>query len=152
MLGGVFSIVNGAARTGIARLGADGGLDATFVPGLGPKSQISPWVFPVVLQDDGKVIFGGEFTTVNGVTRVRIARLNIDILPQAATLNVKMFAGLTIAGQTGFNYRVEYTGNLTNQTLWQTLTDLTLSNSPQFFLDTTSPFSARRFYRAVTLP
>jgi len=74
------------------------------------------------------------------------------LLLKAATLNVKIYAGLTIAGQTETTYRVEYTSNLTNQTLWQSLTDLSLSNSPQFFLDTTSPFSARRFYRAVSLP
>lgn len=152
VLGGLFGVVNGASRTAIARLNADGSLDTTFVPGLGPKSQYSPWVFSVVVQDDGRTLLGGDFTHVNGVARVRLASLNSDALAPAATLSLKMYAGLTIEGQTGITYRIEYTSILTNQTLWQTLTDLPLSNSPQFFLDTTSPFSTRRFYRAVTLP
>ena len=141
--------MNGVATTGIARLNPDGSLDGSFAPGVGGAQQ---YVFVVAVQGDGKLLFGGNFTSVNGVPRVRIARLNADVLSQAATLNLKMYAGLTIAGQTGLTYRVEYTGNLTNQTLWQTLIDLSLSNYPQFFLDTTSPFSSRRPYRAVTLP
>jgi hypothetical protein len=35
-------------------------------------------VYAVAIQDDGKVIIGGTFTTVNGITRNRIARLNVD--------------------------------------------------------------------------
>ena len=33
-------------------------------------------VYEVVLQPDGKPLFGGRFTAINGVTRQRIARLN----------------------------------------------------------------------------
>lgn len=73
MIGGGFGTVNGTARGGIARLNADGSLDATF--GSGMAGAIT---FTLALQSDGKVLIGGAFTTVNGIARVRLARLNSD--------------------------------------------------------------------------
>lgn len=147
ILGGWFSTVDGTARTGVARLNPDGTLDSTFAPGLD-----RPSVYSLALQPDGKALLGGDFTRVNGLARVRIARLNPDVTAPVGNLSVQMYAGLSVVGQIGANYRIEYTGNLTNQTLWRTLSDLSLTNSPQFFFDATSPFSTRRFYRAVPLP
>lgn len=74
ILGGVFHEVNGVARPRIARLNADGSLDASFDPGGGPDSS----VFAVALQRDGKVVIGGYFAAVNGVSRRGIARLHAD--------------------------------------------------------------------------
>jgi uncharacterized delta-60 repeat protein len=48
-------------------------LDTTFNTGTG-ASQVRT----VALQPDGKVLIGGYFTTVNGISRARIARLNSD--------------------------------------------------------------------------
>ncbi|HEX7999882.1 MAG TPA: FG-GAP-like repeat-containing protein [Pyrinomonadaceae bacterium] len=74
VIGGIFEGVNATARRGLARLNADGSLDASFNPGTGADSN----VYAVALQPDGKVIVGGEFTLFNGVSRARIARLNVD--------------------------------------------------------------------------
>jgi hypothetical protein len=35
-------------------------------------------VFSVATQSDGKILIGGQFSTVGGITRNRIARLNSD--------------------------------------------------------------------------
>lgn len=148
-VGGYFMSINGVARSGIARLNSDGSLDGTFAPGLG---LMPVTVYAMAAQSDGKLLVGGDFTRVNGVPRVRIARLNADVPSPAAMLSLKMYAGLTISGQTGTTQRIEYTTNFANPTLWRTLTDLSLSNPPQLFIDTSSPYSPRRFYRAVTLP
>ena len=63
-------------RNRIGRLNADGSVDATFDPGA---NEI---IWTCVLQPDGKILLGGEFTTVGGgpgtTTRNRIARLNAD--------------------------------------------------------------------------
>jgi uncharacterized delta-60 repeat protein len=74
LIGGAFTEVNGVARNRIARLNANGTLDATFDPGTGTNG--TPW--HLALQPDGKVLIGGEFTEVDGVARNRIARLNAN--------------------------------------------------------------------------
>jgi uncharacterized delta-60 repeat protein len=71
IVGGTFSDVSGVPRTNLARLTADGTLDASFVP-----PSIDGTVRTIALQPDGKVLIGGNFTHVGGETRSRIARLN----------------------------------------------------------------------------
>ncbi|MDP1728505.1 MAG: T9SS type A sorting domain-containing protein [Bacteroidota bacterium] len=74
IIGGIFISYNGTARNRIARLNADGSLDATFNPGTGTDGT----VYTTVLQSDGKIIVGGGFTSYNGTARNRIARLNAN--------------------------------------------------------------------------
>ncbi|MFN7139169.1 MAG: immunoglobulin domain-containing protein, partial [Limisphaerales bacterium] len=71
VVGGEFTTLGGLPRNSIGRLHPDGSIDLTFNPGVtGP-------VFAVAIQPDGKILVAGEtFTTVGGVTRNRIARLN----------------------------------------------------------------------------
>jgi len=73
---GWFTTIGGVTRNHIARLNSDGTLDTGFSPSAssGGASRVNS----VVLQPDGKIIFGGLFDTVNGVTRNYIARLNSD--------------------------------------------------------------------------
>lgn len=71
---GNFSYIGSAARAGIARLNANGTLDATFDPGTGANGAINL----VALQPDGKVLITGPFTAVAGTTRRGIARLLPD--------------------------------------------------------------------------
>lgn len=51
-----------------------GSLDLGFDPGAGTNAIVRS----VALQPDGKVVIGGDFTTVNKVPRPGIARLNAD--------------------------------------------------------------------------
>ncbi|MDX1907207.1 MAG: hypothetical protein SF053_09255 [Bacteroidia bacterium] len=74
LIGGSFSTYNGTARTRIARLNANGSLDTGFTPGLGVNNII----YAFLVQADGKIFIGGEFSTYNNVARSRIARLNTD--------------------------------------------------------------------------
>jgi uncharacterized delta-60 repeat protein len=71
---GQFDLYNGVARNRIARLNTDGTLDTSFNPGTGLNNS----VFAVVIQPDGKILAGGDFTTYNGVTRNRLVRINTD--------------------------------------------------------------------------
>jgi hypothetical protein len=73
LIGGRFNSVNGLPLSGIARINPDGSLDAGF---QGQVSQSNSSVHCVAVQNDGKVLIGGVFTTVNGVNRSNIARLN----------------------------------------------------------------------------
>ncbi len=74
LVGGVFTTVNRVSRNGVARLKADGSLDETFDPGTGADNLVEA----LVLQPDGKVIIGGRFLTVGGVSQAYLARLNAD--------------------------------------------------------------------------
>lgn len=72
---GYFNNFNGTAAKGVARLNSDGTLDATFNTG---GSGANSLVRAALLQPDGKILIGGDFTTFNGTSRSRLARLNAD--------------------------------------------------------------------------
>jgi uncharacterized delta-60 repeat protein len=72
--GGQFVGVNGVPRRNIARLNADGSVDADFDTSWGANDFVSE----VALQPDGKVLLCGAFTVVNGQPRHGLARLHPD--------------------------------------------------------------------------
>ncbi len=75
LVGGTFTTTfNGQPRSGIARVNEDGTIDTTFNPGTGTNN----FVQKLALQTDGKVLIVGAFTTFNGTSRNRIARLNAN--------------------------------------------------------------------------
>jgi uncharacterized delta-60 repeat protein len=74
LIGGSFTKYHGVNRNFIARLNADGTLDTSFAPGAGANGPVR-----AIAQDGaGKIYIGGDFTSVAGVDRNRIARLNAD--------------------------------------------------------------------------
>jgi uncharacterized delta-60 repeat protein len=60
--------------SGVARLKANGSLDASFNPGSGADDIINC----TTLQPDGKLLVGGLFQRFNNVPSPKIARLNVD--------------------------------------------------------------------------
>ena len=74
ILGGSFTEVTGMPRGRIARLDPNGLLDATFITPVGANNV----VYETALQSDGKVLLAGAFTTCNGTSRNRVARLLAD--------------------------------------------------------------------------
>ena len=95
LISGAFTTVNGQARGSIARLNADGTLEstATFNPGTGANIV----VYTMRVQADGKILIAGQFTTVGGQTRNRIARLNADgSVEDVATFNIGTGANGTV--------------------------------------------------------
>lgn len=89
IIGGWFSNFNGISTNSIIRLNSDGSLDTSFNTGSGPNNSIED----IVIQDDGKIIIGGGFTSYNSVSTNRIARLNTD-----GSLDTSFNVG------SGFNY------------------------------------------------
>lgn len=74
--GGFFSSFNGNTRNFLLRLNADGTEDTSFYTNLGTGFVIG--IFSVLVQEDGKILVGGAFTTFNGNTRNYLVRLNSD--------------------------------------------------------------------------
>ncbi len=73
LIGGAFSNYNGFACNGIARLNQDGSFDQSFNSGgVGTNNS----VYKIIVLPDGKIMMVGFFTSYNGTTINRIARLN----------------------------------------------------------------------------
>jgi uncharacterized delta-60 repeat protein len=97
LIAGTFTSVDGEVRGGVARLNANGSLDASFVPGPTTDAQRqsasperravtlnsvvapgSPVITSLDVQPDGKVVVGGLFNALGTTVRHNVARLNID--------------------------------------------------------------------------
>ena len=73
LIGGNFTSYQGVSRNCITRLTNSGSNDATLSVGTG--FTIGGSVGKIVVQPDGKILVGGNFTTYQGTTRNGIARL-----------------------------------------------------------------------------
>jgi uncharacterized delta-60 repeat protein len=71
VIGGGFTQVGGATRNGIARVTATGAVDAGVTFGTGANGA----VVAVAIDSSGRFLVGGTFTTFDGTSRTRIARL-----------------------------------------------------------------------------
>ena len=71
-LGGSFRTYNGELRSHLARILPSGGLDPGFDAGTGPNDRV--WALAVEADDD--LLIAGDFTSVDGQPRGRIARLH----------------------------------------------------------------------------
>lgn len=82
LVAGSFTTFNGVARQSLVRLNADGSVDTEFDTGTGfgypsPGSSVGS-VRAVAVMDDGRVLAGGGFYSVNGVPHQKLAMLHAD--------------------------------------------------------------------------
>lgn len=79
---GNFGDINGQNRRSIARLNADGSLDPNFIARTAAESAAgSSEVFRVLRQQDGRILVGGAFRSINRVGADYIARLYNGFTP-----------------------------------------------------------------------
>ncbi len=71
-IGGTFFSYNNIQRGYFAKVDEDGGLDSNFNPVTGANNSINA----IAIQEDRKILIGGDFTSYGGVNSNRIARLN----------------------------------------------------------------------------
>jgi uncharacterized delta-60 repeat protein len=74
LIGGLFTTFNNTNRPYVARLNRDGSLDTSFDPGGGPNNAL----VALALQNDGKPLIGGFFTTVSSQNFRYLARLSAN--------------------------------------------------------------------------
>lgn len=74
IVGGDYLNFNGTSATYLCRLKPDGTIDTGFNSDLGLNGK----VYTSFIQDDGKIIIGGAFTTYAGIIANRLIRLNLD--------------------------------------------------------------------------
>lgn len=89
LVGGYFSAYNNVTEHRLARLNSDGSLDTTFsLTGSGFSDSI---LFnSIVVQNTGKILVGGTFTSYNGVPATYLSQLDSD-----GTLDTTFPKGLT---------------------------------------------------------
>ena len=76
IINGSFNNYNGQSSSKIAKINNDGTIDNTCNIGSGANNYIEA----TAIQNDGKILIGGSFTTFNNVSKNRIARLSNTIL------------------------------------------------------------------------
>src|SRR5207248_9633789 len=96
LIGCYFAAVNSTVRNWIARARIEAAVQ-TSIRIAGSNGSIYGYgVRSIVVQSDGKVVIGGEFTTLNGTNRSGIARLNNN-----GSLDNTFIPGAAVAGGYG---------------------------------------------------
>jgi uncharacterized delta-60 repeat protein len=75
---GAVTYSGSVASTGSFRLNTNGTLDTTFNTGVGFGGLGGGAIFTIDIQNDGKYVMGGGFTTYSGSSITRVARINTD--------------------------------------------------------------------------
>jgi uncharacterized delta-60 repeat protein len=79
VIGGVFTNVNGTPRNNLARLNSNGHPDTGFNPNVDlTGAGFLAGVYALAVQNNSKIVVGGDFARVNGTGRRNIAQLNSD--------------------------------------------------------------------------
>jgi len=76
LVGGGFTTLNAITRNVLVRLNSTGTVDTAFYTNLGTGFNL--YARTITVQSNGKILFGGGFTTLNAITRNRLVRLNSD--------------------------------------------------------------------------
>jgi hypothetical protein len=151
LIGGDFTLVDGEVRNRVARFNADGTLDDTFKPGLGPNNT----VYDMEVQADRKILIAGAFTDVNGFPRSGIARLNAEVpLPDPFPITSFQVVGgdlqLTFTTQAGVDYEVQESTDL-NSGVWTTIRTITATGATTTATGLPTGGQAR-FFRVIIAP
>jgi uncharacterized delta-60 repeat protein len=87
LVGGNFTSFKGETVNRIARLNSDGTLDTSFTTNTG--TGFDSFVSRIAVQTDDKLVIGGNFSSFNGTSTARIARLNSNgTLDTSFTANI----------------------------------------------------------------
>ena len=60
-----------------------------------------------------------------------------------------MYAGITVEGNPGQTYSIQYLADLADTNSWATITNVTLVEPVEIWVDLESGVAARRFYRVI---
>jgi Domain of unknown function (DUF5122) beta-propeller len=122
--------------------GSNGSLDSSFNSGTGANGPVGS----IVLQSDGKVLIGGDFTVVNGVVRLQVARLYGHFF--APSLSIARSNTFVIVSWpvTGLNFQLQESTNLSLPQSWSPVGQFAVTNTGQ--ISVTVPTAVgRKFFR-----
>jgi len=94
----------------------------------------------------------------SGAYTVVVSNLNGSVTSDPAMLSVlpglgiDMVPRISLAGEVGLTYRLEYVNSMGPTGAWNTLTTISITNNPQFYYDDSALGQPARFYRLVGSP
>jgi hypothetical protein len=95
----------------------------------------------------------GIYTVVVTTPLGSVTNAPEEVVVNPAGISLGMYPGVTVSGVVGYTYMIQSTLNLGNTNSWVTLTNLTLAQPVQLWVDTSdnssSPTNAQRFYRVL---
>jgi hypothetical protein len=117
--------------------------NGTNIPGAASPSLSLP-----VLQAPNAGAYRVVVSSLGGGTVI-----SHDAILQSLSFSApKFYAGMTLAGTVGQQFRVDYADVVNaGTTNWLVLTNIALPSSPYLVMDPNSPGKTMRFYRAVPL-
>jgi hypothetical protein len=94
---------------------------------------------------------GGFYSVVVSSSLGSVTNTPAQLIVNPADVDLGLYAGMTINGAAGYRYEIQYTLDLTVTNAWVTLTNLTLQEPVELWVDTTTNAAAthRRFYRIL---
>jgi len=109
IVGGSFTFFNSEVNNRIIRLNSDGTKDTSFVTFSGFSSNVRT----LSLQNDGKILAGGDFTTYRGINNRRVSRLNSDgTIDSTFILGAGVNSGLVLTSAVQPDGKIIYAGQI----------------------------------------
>jgi uncharacterized delta-60 repeat protein len=101
IVGGYFTNMTGQSRSRIARMENSGVVDQSFNPGASGPSPTLPYVVNcAALQENGKIVFGGNFNKLGGYSLFGFGRVRSDGIVDPADSGFTVTIGGVTAGAT----------------------------------------------------
>jgi uncharacterized delta-60 repeat protein len=151
LAGGSFTAMNSVSLPHLARLLPNGAVDSNFNPGTGANGN----VLALALQTNGAVVLGGQFTTFESLSNVRLARLLLnDPLPPLIVASITSSAGNFILSWPAANnavYRVDYKNSLSSAN-WSALSNYVTAAGSTAAMTNNPGGDTQRWYRMAWLP
>ncbi|WP_433779646.1 T9SS type A sorting domain-containing protein [Flavobacterium anhuiense] len=109
IVAGSFEKFQGKIQRRIIRLNTDGSKDNSFDIGSGFLSTNTAYVRSISLQNDGKILAGGNFSSYNGISQSNLVRLNTD---GSIDNTFKIGNALNSYGSTVLSIRIQKDGKI----------------------------------------
>jgi hypothetical protein len=97
---------------------------------------------------------GGFYSVVVSSPLGSVTNTAAQLVVNPANISLGLYAGVTIDGVVGYTYGIQYSTNLSDPNSWTTITNLTLTQPAELWVDTSvdarAPGVARRLYRVMS--
>ena len=95
---------------------------------------------------------GGLYSVVANSAYGSVTNTAAQLVVNSANISLGLYAGITIKGVVGCTYGIEYTTDLTDTNSWQSLTNVTLTQPVELWVDRSVNVQTTqsRFYRVTS--
>ena len=93
----------------------------------------------------------GSYSVIVSSSYGSVTNASAQVVVNPAGVSLGVYSGVLIDGVVGYTYSVQMAASLADTNVWITLTNLTLQQTPQLWVDTSTNIynNAQRYYRVV---